>query len=151
MMMAQAATARQISSPSFSTDDFTAGLLAGFAKQGKSRVPIGHPEIESSFRAIVSFLQQEAVAAAGEGREEFAFQLLDVLERLRPDPNSGLLDGFWSAIRRQQPGRASVPNPSYDFLQIRMTPRDAAKYLNSVPEDWRSIIDRSVEILTRDD
>jgi hypothetical protein len=99
----------------FSVDDFTASLLAGIADRGRSRIPIGDPRVEAGFREVVDLLRRSALSASKRGEPEIAFQLLGVLEELRPDPNSGLLEGFWSSLRRQQPGRASVPNPSYSY------------------------------------
>jgi hypothetical protein len=131
----------------FSADDFTAGLLAGVAAKGKSRIPIGHPDVESAFREIVDYLRRSALTASDGGRTDFAFQVLEVLDDLRPDPNSGLLEGFWSSLRHQQPGRASVPNPSYNYLQVRLTQDDAKSYLGQVPGEWRPLVDRSVDLL----
>jgi hypothetical protein len=131
----------------FSADDFTAGLLAGVAAKGKSRIPIGHPDVESGFREIVDYLRRSALKASGEGQSTFAFEILEVLDDLRPDPNSGLLEGFWSSLRHQQPGRASVPNPSYNYLQVRFTQNDAKSYLDQIPPEWRALVDQSVVLL----
>jgi hypothetical protein len=68
----------------FSADDFTGGgLLAGLATQGKSRIPIGHPDVERAFREIVDHLSQSALRAAKGGHRRFAFQILEVLDDLR--------------------------------------------------------------------
>ena len=136
-------------SQQLSADDFTASLLAGIAAEGKSRIPIGHPEVESGFREIVDLLRRSALEASDQGRSDFAFEILEVLDDLRPDPNSGLLEGFWSSLRRQQPGRASVPNPSYNYLQVRLSPKDAEGRLNQLPAEWRKLVDQSVVMLLR--
>jgi hypothetical protein len=133
----------------FSVDDFTAALLAGLVERGKSRIAIGHPRVESGFREITDFLRRAALAASTQGRSDFAFQILAVLEELRPDPNSGLLEGFWSSLRRQQPGRVSVPNPSYNYLQLRLTQNDAKVQLENLPSEWKSIVGGSVDLLMK--
>jgi hypothetical protein len=133
----------------FAVDDFTASLLAGIVERGKSRIPIGHPRVEAGFREIVDLLRRSALTASKQGRSDVAFQILGVLEELRPDPNSGLLEGFWSSLRRQQPGRASVPNPSYNYLQLRLSSRDAKMHLEQLPPDWRSMVDQSVDLLMK--
>jgi hypothetical protein len=133
----------------FSVDDFTAGLLAGLANEGKSRIAIGHPRVEVGFRQIAELLRRSALTASNQGQSEFAFQILEILEELQPDPNSGLLEGFWASLRRQQPGRASVPNPSYSYLQLRLSPIDAKSYLEKLPVDWKPIINKSVELLLK--
>jgi hypothetical protein len=131
----------------FSVDDFTASLLAGIAEKGKSRIPIGDRRVEGGFREIVDLLRRSAVAASKEGRSNIAFEILGVLEELRPDPNSGLLEGFWSSLRRQQPGRASVPNPSYNYLQLRLSLNDARSQLKQIPAHWETIVDKCVDVL----
>lgn len=133
----------------FSVDDFTAALLAGLVERGKSRIAIGHPRVESGFREIADYLRRAALSASAHGKPDFAFQVLAVLEELRPDPNSGLLDGFWSSLRRQQPGRVSVPNPSYNYLQLRLRPNDAKAQLESLPDEWKSIVKESVDLLMK--
>ena len=133
----------------FSVDDFTAALLAGLVEKGKSRIAIGHPRVESEFREIADLLRRAALSASNEGRRDFAFQVLAVLEELRPDPNSGLLEGFWSSLRRQQPGRVSVPNPSYNYLQLRLRPNDAKASLENIPTEWKSLVQQSVDLLMR--
>jgi len=133
----------------FTADDFTAGLLAGIAAVGRSRIPIGNPDVESGFRDIVDYLRRSALKDSKEGRSNFAFEILEVLDDLRPDPNSGLLEGFWSSLRRQQPGRASVPNPSYNYLQVRLSQDDARSYLDQLPTEWRPLVDKSVALLMR--
>jgi hypothetical protein len=144
-----AALEESIASRHFSADDFTGGLLAGVAAKGKSRIPIGHPDVESGFREIVDNLRRAALAASRESRADFAFEVLEVLDDLRPDPNSGLLEGFWSALRRQQPGRASVPNPSYNYLQVRLNQDEAMSYRDQIPTEWQSLVDQSVDVLMR--
>jgi hypothetical protein len=136
-------------SSQFNVDDFTAGLLAGLVEKGKSRIAIGHPRIEAEFREIADLLRRSAVAASKEGKPNLAFQIVEVLEELQPDPNSGLLEGFWSSLRRQQPGRASVPNPSYSYLQLRLSPVDAKAHLRNLPPDWKALVDKSVEFLLK--
>jgi hypothetical protein len=133
----------------FTVDDFTAGLLAGLVEHGKSRIPIGHPRVEDGLREITEFLRSSALSASKQGDSKLAFQILEVLEELEPDPNSGMLDGFWSSFRRQQPGRASVPNPSYNYLQLRLSPIDAKVHLENIPADWKKIIRGSVELLMK--
>jgi hypothetical protein len=133
----------------FSVDDFTAGLLAGLVEKGKLRIAIGHPRIEGAFRQITELLRRSALEAASGGQKSFAFQVLEILEELQPDPNSGLLEGFWASLRRQQPGRASVPNPSYSYLQLRMSPIDAKVQLESLPPEWKAIVAESVETLMK--
>lgn len=133
----------------FSVDDFTAALLAGLVEKGKSRIAIGHPRVEGEFREIADLLRRSALSASNEGRRDFAFQILAVLEELRPDPNSGLLEGFWSSLRRQQPGRVSVPNPSYNYLQLRLRPNDAKANLENIPNEWKSLVRQSVDLLMR--
>src|SRR5258708_6005046 len=120
----------------FSADDFTAGLLAGLAEKGKSRIAIGHPRVEGGFREVAELLRRSALAASKQGQSDFVFQILEILEELQPDPNSGLLEGFWASLRRQQPGRASVPNPSYNYLQLRLSPIDAKSHLENLPAAW---------------
>jgi hypothetical protein len=133
----------------FSVDDFTAALLAGLVERGKARIAIGHPRVEGGFREITDLLRRVALTASTQGRSDFAFQILTVLEELRPDPNSGLLEGFWSSLRRQQPGRVSVPNPSYNYLQLRLTPTDAKAQLKRLPTEWKSIVKDSVDLLMK--
>lgn len=133
----------------FSVDDFTAALLAGLVERGKLRIAIGHPRVENEFREIADLLRRAALSASNEGRRDFAFQVLAVLEELRPDPNSGLLEGFWSSLRRQQPGRVSVPNPSYNYLQLRLRPNDAKAHLENIPTEWKSLVNQSVDLLMR--
>lgn len=136
-------------SSSFSVDEFTAGLLAGLAEKGKSRIAIGNPRVEGGFRAITELLRRSALAASNQGQTNFAFQILEVLEELQPDPNSGLLEGFWASLRRQQPGRASVPNPSYNYLQLRLSPIDAKMNLENLPAEWKKIVHESVDLLMK--
>ena len=133
----------------FSVDDFTAGLLAGLVEKGKSRISIGHPRIEAEFREIADLLRRSALTASKEGKSNLAFQIVEVLEELQPDPNSGLLEGFWASLRRQQPGRASVPNPSYSYLQLRLSPVDARAHLKKLPQDWKALVDESVDFLLK--
>ena len=95
----------------------------------------------------MDLLRRSAVAASTEGRSNIAFEILGVLEELRPDPNSGLLEGFWSSLRRQQPGRASEPNPSYNYLQLRLSLQDAKSQLKQIPSQWKAIVDKCVDIL----
>jgi hypothetical protein len=147
--MTSAAASDSTEEHPFSVDDFTASLLAGIADKGKSRLPIGDPRVEAGFREIVDLLRHSAVTASKQGSSEIAFQILGVLEELRPDPNSGLLDGFWASLRRQQPGRASVPNPSYNYLQVRMSSHDAKAQLHSLPKQWRSVVTQSVDLLMK--
>lgn len=147
--MAIALQISDVPSQEFSVDDFTASLLAGVAAKGKTRIPIGHPRVENGFKEIVDLLRQSALTAEKNGRSDFAFRILEVLEELRPDPNSGLFEGFWSSLRRQQPGRASVPNPSYNFLQLRLPPHDAKAYLARLPNEWQTIVDEAVKRLMK--
>jgi hypothetical protein len=130
-------------------DDFTASLLAGLTERGRSRIPIGDPRVEAGFREIVDLLRRSALEESKQGRSENAFLILGVLEELRPDPNSGLLEGFWSSLRRQQPGRASVPNPSYNYLQLRLSSHDAKAQLSKLPFYWKSVVAQSVDLLMK--
>jgi hypothetical protein len=148
--MAGGSLAHAAAVQNFSADDFTAAMLAGVAYEGQSRIPIGHPRVEDGFRSIVDMLRKAAVQTYKQGRSDFAHEILAVLQELRPDPNTGILEGFWASLRRQQPGRASVPNPSYDFLAIRVAPSGARARLDSIPADWQKLVDKAVKILMKE-
>ena len=134
---------------SFSANKFCAALIAHLAIEDKQRLPIGNPLVEKAFRQIVDQLHAAAVGAYRSGDEDLAHEILDVLDGLRPNPNTGAFDEFWASLRRQQPGRVGVPNPRYKFFQIRLTKAQAKSEVNRVPNRWQQLILDSARSLAR--
>lgn len=131
----------------FTTDDFCAALIAAIALRGKQRLPIGTPYVERAFGEIVNSLQNAAKQAYRKQDQDRAFQILEVLDGLRPNPNTSKFDAFWASLRRQQPGRVTVPNPRYRSFLIRISAAHAQHEFESVPPDWQKLVNTAAEKL----
>ena len=131
----------------FTTDDFSAALIAGIALRGKQRLPIGAPSVERAFGEIVDDLQKAAKEAYKGGDTERAFEILQVLDGLRPSPNTGRFDAFWASLRRQQPGRVGVPNLRYRSLVVGISEAEAKRESENLPTKWQGLVGTAVEAL----
>ena len=127
------------------SDEFSVAFLAKILLKGMNTIPLGDPAVEASFRRVVDALSREAISEMEKGNEAFALEILGVVEDLRPDPNSGAMHRFWSALRRQQPLRARVPNPTYKDLELNINKAEARQSVSSLRPEWRNILDQSVE------
>lgn len=111
-------------------------------------LPIGHPSVEQAFAEIVRQLEKAASTAYDKNNKQVAFTLFEMLDDLRPNPNTGSFDAFWSSLRRQQPALVNVPNPTYDKLQIRLNETQGKSELDRIRDPWKSLIMSSAEALS---
>ena len=148
-MGAIAKTVEQTGVPQFSTEDFCAALVAALINHDKARLPIDHPSVDDGMDDIVRYLQEQAEVAIKSDNEPLGLAILRMLKGLRPNSNTGAFDSFWSHLRRHQPGRLSVPNPSYRYLQIRLTKAQAAKELGALPAPWSDLVNQAATRLAK--
>jgi hypothetical protein len=135
--------------PPFSTDAFCAALVAALVKHDKFRLPIDHPMVDEGMEDIVRYLQDLAERELEGENEPLGLAILRLLKGLRANPNTGAFDSFWSHLRRHQPGRLSVPNPSYRYLQIRLTKAQASQEMSELPAPWSSMVDQAASLLAK--
>lgn len=50
--------------------------------------------------------------------------LIDLVQRLRPDPISGVSPTLHQCVHRLQPGRLAMPNPGYSDGAVLLSPTD---------------------------
>lgn len=123
-----------------SPDTFMEWLLSALLVQGTRSLTVDDIEVDAKLRSAVNVLENAALAYRKSGQNDMALGLLDVLEDLRPDPNTGSMSGFWSALRRQQPLRARFPNPRYKELEISAGPSTAKRTTREIPSPWDSLV-----------
>jgi hypothetical protein len=132
----------------FSPEDFCAALAAELVRFDRRSIPIGDPKVEAVLREIVSKLHREAVAAF-ESDEDLAHTILNVLEGISPNPNTGAFDEFWSKFRQLQPSPMSAPNPFFPGLKIGYTDARAEDEVGRLPDEWRPFVTEFAQSLAR--
>ncbi|MEK6607851.1 MAG: hypothetical protein AABZ30_09340 [Myxococcota bacterium] len=130
--------------PPFSPEDFCLVLAAQLVLLNRQRIPLGDPRVEEKFAAMVTDLRRRALEAFPRD-EDFAHSILNILESISPNPNTGAFDELWSLFRRLQPAPINVRNPLYGALEIGFTRDHAEAELEKAPEAWREIVRSSAD------
>lgn len=120
-------------------------LLSALLIEGTHSLTVEDAIVEKRLRLAVNVLERAALECRRSGQTDQALQILDVLEDLRPDPNTGSMSGFWSAMRRQQPLRARFPNPRYRELEISTAPHLAKRTTLEIPHPWNALVRQTAE------
>jgi len=113
-----AVSSHQLTANILSADDFAEGLLAGLAVGNHNVIIASQSELHRAFKRVLSELQQ---------RQDLKVDLrhvdYDPLYQL-----SGWLDEFLA--RAQRDLLISFPNPSYERVEIQLTPEEGRSILN---------------------
>jgi hypothetical protein len=134
-----AITGEWVCAKALSADDFAEGLLAGLALGDHRVITASQSELHRAFRRVLSELQL---------RKDIKVDLRDVdydpLYQL-----SGWLDEFLA--RAQRDLLISFPNPSYERIEIQLTPDEGECILNEYghPEAFRELSDLFIRELPR--
>jgi len=128
-----------------SPDKFMEWLLSALLIEGTQSLTVEDINVDKRLRLAVNVLEHAALECRRSGKTDLALQILDVLEDLRPDPNTGSMSGFWSAMRRQQPLRARFPNPRYRELEINTVPNVAERTTRDIPSPWDTLVQQAAE------
>lgn len=128
-----------------SPDTFMEWLLSALLIEGTQSLTVEDAIVDQRLRLAVNVLERAALDCRRAGQTDQALQILDVLEDLRPDPNTGSMSGFWSAMRRQQPLRARFPNPRYKELEINTVPHIAKRTSLKIPSPWDALVKQTAE------
>lgn len=128
-----------------SPDTFMEWLLSALLIEGTKSLTVEDPSVDKRLRLAVNVIEHAALECRRSGETDLALQILDVLEDLRPDPNTGSMSGFWSAMRRQQPLRARFPNPRYKELEINTVPHIAERTTRDIPSPWDTLVRQAAE------
>lgn len=128
-----------------SPDTFMEWLLSALLVEGTQSLVVEDVSVDKRLRLAVNVLESAALTYRRSGQTDLALQILDVLEDLRPDPNTGSMSGFWSAMRRQQPLRARFPNPRYRELEINTVPHTAKRTALEIPHPWDALVRQTAE------
>jgi len=128
-----------------SPDTFMEWLLSALMIEGTQSLTVEDAIVDKRLRLAVNVLEHAALECRKTGQIDLALQILDVLEDLRPDPNTGSMSGFWSAMRRQQPLRARFPNPRYRELEINTVPHIAKRTTREIPSPWDVLVRQTAQ------
>lgn len=112
-----------------------------------------------------AFVEKFLVAVAIQGRLDFgeldwrfmrAYRVLeqvpdpadvlqDLLNRLRPDPLTGVSQALHAGVYRLQPGRVMIPGPLYKSIEVLMTPVDDGGVLESLGPNFAVQFEAAVQ------
>lgn len=123
-------------------DQFCKALVEQLLAFHTTQLRFDSPDINRAFREILEILDEEARKAVSTGDDSIGRELLELLNRLSPDPGTGSFDGFWAALRELQPAYAEVRNPLYRALELKGSSTTARQLPDMTPE-WQSIVSRS--------
>ncbi len=129
-------------------DDFCKDIAHRLLAGGRTRLPFDSPDIAVAMSEVAEDVLKAAHKAFAAGEEFLGNDLLTILDDLAPSPSTGAFDGFWSALRSLQPGRAGVENPLYPELKFK-TVGAGSEQDPAAPAIWRELVESSVERIRR--
>ena len=112
---------------------------------GKTRLVFDDSHVGSAMQGVVRDVYTAIVSARDEKDNDRAYDLLELLEKISPNPTTGAFDGFWMELRELQPALASANNPYYPELELKGDVAYAKLELEKVPEGWKTLLTNSAE------
>lgn len=129
---------------SASVGDFCEQLAAALVSRHRRDLPLDSGDMAAAMYAIALGIRRAARKAFDTGNRALGDDLLEILDEIGPNPNTGSYDFFWSNLRQLQPSKASVDNPHYYDLKLKQA---AAAGSADEPQDtspiWRDLIEES--------
>ena len=131
-----------------SPEEFCTALVAKLVLLDRRRIPIEDSGVERIFGHIVVKLRESAIKYY-EDEPDFSRAILEVLDGIRPNQNTGAFDSLWATFRRLQPGLLGVSNPFYPALEIGISSASASDELAHLNARWVKIVDDSANQLAK--
>lgn len=128
-----------------SISQFLEGLISALLLEDVKQLSFDDVETNRRMSSLIESLSDAAKQAYQQHDHQLAYDLFMVLDRISPNPNTGAFDGFWFALRELQPAHAAVHNPLYVAIDLKGTNTMASQTIESLPQPWRQIIQRSAQ------
>jgi len=128
-------------------EDFCRALVAALVEQGDRNLTIGDSKIESALPGVLRLLWEEADKQYAAQSRETSYQLMKIIEDLSPDPNTGVFDGFWSAVSKLQPFVLSIANPMFREAEVNLSREDATASLAKLPKVIQHVSRKSADLI----
>jgi len=132
---------------SFTVQNFFEGLVAELVVQNKQKLQYEDPELNNALRSLIARLFEHAREQYNQGDRSIAHELLEILDTISPNPNTGAFDGLWSELRDLQPRVAFTLNPQHPALQFKQSQSSAEETIRTIPQPWRKIVSESAQYL----
>lgn len=129
-------------------EDFCRALLNALVERGDRKITIGDRDIERALPHVLRLLWDEADRRYRSDDKQTSFWLLEIIEDLSPDPNTGVFDGFWSAVNQLQPFVVSIVNPAFKEAKLNIPEAMASENLNKLSPILQQLSRRSAALIT---
>lgn len=132
----------------FTVDEFCRAVLSEMVEEhGKQELHFDDERTSAALRAVVRRVWEAAKGAYEAGNEDRAAVLVEWLDSIAPNPNTGSFDGFWQTFRGLQPLDLGVKNPRYVRLDATLDHGYRKATLEAVPNEWKSLVAESGALL----
>lgn len=132
----------------YTVEEFCRAVLSEMVEEhGKHELYFDDERTSAALRAIVSKVWETAKRAYEAHQEDRAEVLLEWLDAISPNPNTGSFDGFWQTMRALQPLDLGVKNPRYVRVDTTLDHGYRRSTLEAVPPEWMALVKESGALL----
>ncbi len=126
---------------------FCRALVDALVMNGDKHLTIGDPKVERALPRVLDLLWEEAHKQFRAKNRDASHQLVRIIEELSPDPNSGVFDGFWSALHQLQPFVVTIANPMFREMELNPSKQRAEQDLSELPSFIRDVSRQSAKLI----
>jgi hypothetical protein len=132
----------------YTVEEFCRAVLSEMVEaHGKQDLHFDDERTSAALRAVISKVWDAAKVAYESKQEDRAAVLVEWLDAISPNPNTGSFDGFWQTLRALQPLDLGIKNPRYVRVDATLDHLYRRATLEAVPDEWRELVRESGALL----